>query len=107
MRRARRFLSYLAVQFLLLLALLGHGRWQAARAARAELPGLRAVVSRLGLTDVALWTEARYTRNPSQADFFSPFQDFPASLDHFPAGSILAPPRLMAAPVTVPPETAR
>lgn len=49
------------------------------------------VVTRLGLTDLAIWTEARYTRHPSQADFFSAFQDFPASFDHFPAGSIIAP----------------
>ena len=51
----------------------------------------RALVSRLGLTDLAIWTEARYTRHPSQTDFFSAFQDFPGSLDHFPAGSIMAP----------------
>lgn len=52
----------------------------------------RAVVGRLGLTDPAIWTEARYTRHPSQADFFAPFQDAPGSFDHFPAGSIIAPP---------------
>ena len=51
----------------------------------------RDTVKKLMLTDFALWTEARYTRNPSQADLFSPFQDFPSSIDHFPAGSIIAP----------------
>lgn len=51
----------------------------------------REVVSRLGLTDFAIWTEARYTRHPSQTDFFSPFQEFPSSLEHFPAGSVMAP----------------
>jgi len=56
-----------------------------------ELQARRELVQRLGLTDFAIWTEARYTRHPSQTDFFSPFQDFPSSLEHFPAGSIIAP----------------
>ena len=55
-------------------------------AARAEL------VRALGLTDLAIWTEARYTRHPSQADFFSAFQDTPGALEHFPAGSVVSPP---------------
>ena len=49
------------------------------------------LVKHLTLTDFAIWTEARYTRHPSQADFFSPFQDFPSSFEHFPAGSVIAP----------------
>jgi hypothetical protein len=57
-----------------------------------ELPAQQAVARRLELTDLALWTEARYTRHPSQADRFAPFQDFPSSLEHFPAGSVVAPP---------------
>lgn len=52
----------------------------------------RQLVSELELTDLAIWTEARYTRHPSQADFFSPFQDGPSSLEHFPAGSVVAAP---------------
>lgn len=50
------------------------------------------IVRALGLTDFAIWTEARYTRHPSQTDFFSAFQDFPGALDHFPAGSVIGPP---------------
>lgn len=46
-----------------------------------------ALVRRLGLTDLCLTTEARYTRNPSQADRFSPFQDHPRALEHFPSGT--------------------
>ncbi len=47
----------------------------------------------LALSDPALFTEARYTRNPSLADLHSPFQDGPASLEHFPTASlIVAPP---------------
>jgi len=56
MRRARRFLVFLGAQLLLLAALLGHGRWQAAQAARSERLAFGAVTSRLGLTDVAIWT---------------------------------------------------
>jgi hypothetical protein len=57
-----------------------------------DLPGLQRLTARLGLTDLALWTEARYARHPSQTDFFSAFQDFPAAPEHFPAGSIVPPP---------------
>ena len=49
------------------------------------------LVHHLRLTDFAIWTEARYTRHPSQTDFFSPFQEFPSSFEHFPAGSVIAP----------------
>jgi hypothetical protein len=51
-----------------------------------------AVVRRLQLTDLVLTTEARYTRHPSQADRFAPFQDHPHALERFPSGSLLAPP---------------
>jgi len=74
-----------------LLLLLGQAQVSARRV--NELPPLRAVVSNLQLTDLSLWTEARYTRNPSQTDLFTPFQDFPSALEHFPAGSIIAPSR--------------
>jgi hypothetical protein len=55
----------------------------------------RGIVRVLALTDLALFTEARYTRHPSMADRNTPFQDHPLSLEHFPSGSILAlPPHL-------------
>lgn len=50
------------------------------------------VVKNLELTDLCLFTEARYTRHLSQADLHSAFQDHPLSLEHFPAGSIAGPP---------------
>lgn len=46
-----------------------------------------------GLTDLSLFTEARYTRHISQADLHSAFQDHPVSLEHFPSGSYLLPPQ--------------
>jgi len=59
----------------------------------AESNETRALVARLGLTDLALFTEARYTRHPSQADLHSAFQDHPLALEHFPTGSLVPPPR--------------
>lgn len=59
----------------------------------AESQETRALVARLGLTDLALFTEARYTRHPTQADLHSAFQDHPLALEHFPTGSLLPPPR--------------
>jgi hypothetical protein len=58
-------------------------------AATAEM---RRLVERLGLTDLVLFTEARYTRHPTQADLQSAFQDHPVALEHFPTGSLLPPP---------------
>ena len=51
------------------------------------------LVRQHGLTDLCLFTEARYTRHPSQADMHAPFQDHPLSLEHFPSGSLLGPPQ--------------
>ena len=56
----------------------------------------RALVKEHGLTDLCLFTEARYTRHLSQADWHAPFQDHPFSIEHYPSGSLVAPPpRLM------------
>lgn len=55
------------------------------------------LVAELGLTDLCLSTEARYTRHLSQADLFAAFQDHPHALEHFPSGSLLLPPRLLTA----------
>uniref|UniRef100_Q47EZ2 Uncharacterized protein n=1 Tax=Dechloromonas aromatica (strain RCB) TaxID=159087 RepID=Q47EZ2_DECAR len=60
-----------------------------------KLNANRALVEKLGLTDLALFTEARYTRHPTQADLHSALQDHPAAFDHFPSGSLLPPPALL------------
>jgi hypothetical protein len=53
------------------------------------------IVRVLGLTDLCLFTEARYTRHLSMADLGTPFQDHPMSLEHFPSGAIVpVPPHL-------------
>jgi hypothetical protein len=63
-------------------------------AGRAEhtVAANRALTSRLALTDLALFTEARYTRHLSQADRHAAFQDHPGALEHFPTGSLAGPP---------------
>jgi len=90
MRRSDLFLSAMGVgSVLLLLSALDAG--VRARDAAADLAFRAGLVSALGLTDLALFTEARYTRHPSLADLASPFQDHPMALEHFPSGSIVPP----------------
>jgi hypothetical protein len=57
-----------------------------------------ALVKDLQLTDLALCTEARYTRHPAMADRHAPFQDHPVALEHFPSGALLLPPAHLARP---------
>jgi len=85
------FLSFTCLELLLLSALILYSRSTVSVLNRDEVPAKRELVKYLKLTDLSLWTEARYTRHLSQADFFTPFQDFPSSLEHFPAGSIIGP----------------
>ena len=51
------------------------------------------LVHQLGLSDLALFTEARYTRHLALADRHSAFQNNPAALDQFPSGSTYQPPQ--------------
>jgi hypothetical protein len=82
------------VLLVLLLGTLVHARHAATRTESAARES-RTLVARLGLTDLALFTEARYTRHPTQADLHSAFQDHPGALEHFPSGSLLGPPRAL------------
>lgn len=88
----RLFLLLTATELAVVIGLLVVAERRTADDAATLIPANRAVAARLGLTDLAIWTEARYTRHPSQADLFSPFQDFPSSLEHFPAGSVVGVP---------------
>lgn len=56
-----------------------------------ELAARAALAARLELADLSLFTEARYTRHPAQADLHSAFQDHPGALEHFPSGSLVPP----------------
>lgn len=82
-----------AVLVLVLFQLLLVGRARALRETHDQELALGSAISRaLSLTDLAVWTEARYTRHPALADRATAFQDHPGALEHFPAGSIVAPP---------------
>ena len=51
----------------------------------------QSITAILGLSDLALSTEARYIRHLSLSDFFSAFQDTPSGFDLFPSGSFVHP----------------
>lgn len=91
-RKSDRALAFLALAGGLFVLTFADAAWLRSRREpgvirQAELAG------RLGLTDLCLFTEARYARHLSQADLHSAFQDHPAALEHFPSGSLLPPPR--------------
>ncbi len=85
-------LGFLGGLLLACLAAVAHSAWAQRQAARQPNP-TAALVKALHLTDLALFTEARYTRHLSQADAFAAFQDGPVALEHFPAGSLVMPNR--------------
>jgi hypothetical protein len=92
MRKSNLFLIYLAINILLLFLMFTH----ASLKERADLESLKEkveMVERLELTDLCLFTEANYTRHLSLADLHTPFQDSPMSLEHFPSGSLVGPPK--------------
>jgi hypothetical protein len=77
---------------LLLLSLMFTHAYLQRQADAPSIGRMAGVVRNLELTDLSLFTEARYTRHLSQADLHSAFQDHPVALEHFPAGSIAGPP---------------
>ena len=66
-----------------------HEQWQQGQ---VRLAHTQEWVRTLSLTDLALFTEAHYTRHPSLADWHTPFQSHPGALEHFPSGSLVPPP---------------
>ena len=91
------FFLFAALCLGVLLLLFAHASWRE-KADRAAYGEKREIVKALGLTDLCLFTEARYTRHPAVADRFTPFQDHPLSLEHFPSASILLPPPHLSRP---------
>jgi hypothetical protein len=94
MRKSNLFLFYLVINVVLFLLMFAHASHQQ-RVWVASLKEKVSMVGRLGLTDLCMFTEASYTRHLSQADLYTPFQDAPMSLDHFPSGSLAAPPPVL------------
>lgn len=74
------------------LAMLGHAAWVQGRDG-PRIEGARTAMRALGLTDMAWFTEARYTRHPGLADVHSAFQDGPGLPEHFPSGALVPTPR--------------
>ena len=95
LRKSDLFLLYIALCLLLVMGSVVHSS-QAQRASSPLLQQRANMVRELGLTDLALFTEARYTRHLSQSDLHSAFQDHPMALEHFPSGSFCPPPRSLA-----------
>ena len=91
MRNSSLFFLYISGSVVLLSLLLVHAFFSE-NARQPDLEEKAALVKMLKLTDLCLFTEARYTRHLSQADLNTPFQDHPMSLEHFPSGSFTQPP---------------
>ncbi|MFB3884236.1 MAG: hypothetical protein ACE144_03345 [Thermodesulfobacteriota bacterium] len=92
MRKSNAFLIFVMVGVSLFCLIFFHSFFRM-RADDPLLQEMAQLVKRLELTDLCLCTEARYTRHPSQADLHTAFQDYPMSMEHFPAGSIIGPPK--------------
>ncbi len=80
---------------LLVLSMLGGVVTQAVLAKRGgqakHFIMLQGVVANLGLSDLALSTEARYTRHPAVSDSVVVSMDHPGAIDHFPSTLFWAP----------------
>jgi hypothetical protein len=103
--RSARFCALVAVLVALgLLAGLDAARRRSG--AEARFAANRPLARWLGVTDLCLFTDARYTRHPSLADRHSPFQDSPLAMEHFPSGSLHFPPAHLASadPPDLPPD---
>jgi len=96
-RKSDIFLLFMALSILSLCLMLLHASF-GRKVAVQTLEKKRELVRRLELTDLCLFTDARYTRHPSMADLNTPFQDYPMSFDHFPSGSLLTPPPHLSMP---------
>lgn len=89
-------LRVLAAASLALGLLLAGVAWDAARRREHEetARALRIELARtLGLPDLALSSNARWLRHPSQAEPGAALADAPGALDADPAGAWIAPPR--------------
>lgn len=89
-RHSTKFFLCCALSLLVFGALASHAALVSRSAEAADRERLR-LARTLRLTDLCLFTEARYTRHPAMADLHSPFQDTPGAFDYFPSGSLLTP----------------
>lgn len=91
---------YLGITGTLLAVMTGFGVYSYGMVAAAtpRLSRMSQQVKRLELTDLALFSEAAYTRHLSMADRFTPFQDSPMTFEHFPSGAVAGPPAHLTRP---------
>ena len=90
-RKSNIFLVWLVVNTCALFLIFVHANFRELK----DMPFLKeriCMVEKYELTDLCLFTDARYARNPAMADFATSFQDHPSSMEHFPSGSVIAPP---------------
>ena len=92
MRKSLIFTLFTTLNIVLVALVAIHARHSQAMAITERLERAK-LVRTLQLTDLCLFTEARYTRHPAMADRFAPFQDHPGAMEHFPSGSLVTPPR--------------
>ena len=92
MRKSTLFIFFTSINIILFTLIMLHS-WTSLRTVETFLLPCTVPARELQLTDLCLFTEARYTRNPSLADFHAAFQDHPLALEHFPSGSLVSPPR--------------
>ncbi|HEX2964913.1 MAG TPA: hypothetical protein VHO84_03980 [Syntrophorhabdaceae bacterium] len=86
------FLSSAAIALLLFCSMLIHAAWTKNNDLE-KLADRRTMVEALKITDLCLFTDARYVRHLSQTDLHTPFQDHPGALEHFPSGSLISAPK--------------
>lgn len=84
------FITFTMLSLLTTAALMLHASSVTKRSA-AGIDAMRKMVRDMKLTDLCLFTEARYTRHPAMADLHAAFQEHPTAMDHFPSGSLLLP----------------
>jgi hypothetical protein len=90
-RKSDTFILYVAANVLILLLLFVHSFFER-RLALPYVSNMVKMVREYELTDLVLFTDARYARHPAMADLNTAFQDHPLSLEHFPSGSLVIPP---------------
>ncbi|MHC1743308.1 MAG: hypothetical protein AB9873_09795 [Syntrophobacteraceae bacterium] len=91
LRRLRLFSALIGICTIFFVLMLVHAQLTQKEAAPV-FEEKRKLVKKLCLTDLCLFTDARYTRHPTMADLHTSFQDYPMSLEHFTSGSLMAPP---------------
>jgi hypothetical protein len=90
-RKSDFFFVFVALNLAAFALMFAHAHFRSS-SAQTGLEEKAGTVERLELTDLCLFTDARYARNPSMADLHTPFQDSPMAMEHFPSGTLILPP---------------